>query len=604
MSSKHLLEKTDEDDHTDDRTSFDDSAYNHSCPSCQRYSRIRRHATLASIILVPLLLALLLTLVAINLSETHALALQPQTEKKVYGHDRRYMSLAKEYDPLWALDAIGRGAISLPLTPSSTEPLPGLIGMFHQLHCLAGIRHALQRAKAGEDIGINDDDDGHWPHCFHYLREAILCAADDTVERQRFMNGSIGTEWINGQWDVRTCGGIQSPSTRLYRELKTQTQTQTMASNMAPELKIARIDVYQVDLGYSGDVYRLSGGRELSSFDATIVRVTTQTGIEGFGESTPFGSTYIAAHPLGIRAAIAELAPKLIGLDPRRTDRINDVMDANLTGHESAKSAIDLACWDVFGKSVGLPVCELLGGRTDAKLPIICSLSAGSPDDIGKELASFRSRGYTCFSVKISGKDPAEDVERVKTALSNRRPGDFYTIDANGGMTVEGALRMLRLMPPDLDFVLEQPCGTWRECLSLRRRTNIPIIFDELATTEASLLQMIRDDAAEGISMKIAKCGGLTKARRARDICVAAGYTIGVFDSAGSDIAFAAIVHLAQTVPDRLLHCVFECREMSTGKTADGEYEHREGRIQAPSTPGLGITPRMDVLGEPVASYE
>ncbi|KAF2171607.1 hypothetical protein M409DRAFT_63249 [Zasmidium cellare ATCC 36951] len=376
-----------------------------------------------------------------------------------------------------------------------------------------------------------------------------------------------------------------------------------MASKKASDLKIARIDVYQVDLGYSGEVYRLSGGRELSSFDATIVRITTQTGIEGWGESTPFGSTYIAAHPLGIRAAIAELAPKLIGLDPRRTDRIDDVMDANLVGHESAKSALNVACWDIFGKSVGLPVCELLGGRTDAQMPIICSLSAGSPQEIGEELASFRSRGYTAFSVKIGGKDPAEDVERMKTALSGRKPGDFYTIDANGGMTVEGALRMLRLIPQDLDFVLEQPCGTWRECLALRRRTNVPIIFDELATNEASLIQIIRDDAAEGISMKIAKCGGLTKARRQRDLCVAAGYTIGVFDSAGSDIAFAAIVHLAQTVPERFLHCVFECREMSTGKTADGEYTHGGGRIRAPDAPGLGVTPRMDVLGEPVASY-
>ncbi|KAK4952116.1 hypothetical protein LTR10_010036 [Elasticomyces elasticus] len=372
----------------------------------------------------------------------------------------------------------------------------------------------------------------------------------------------------------------------------------------AADLEIARIDVYQVDLGYSGGVYRLSGGRELSSFDATIVRITTQTGIEGWGESTPFGSTYIAAHALGIRAAIAELAPHLIGLDPRRVDRVNDAMDAHLVGHESAKSALDLACWDIFGKSVGLPVCELLGGRTDVKLPIICSLSAGSPQEIKDEVAKFRSRGYTCFSVKVAAShDPALDVERVKVALDDRQPGDFFVVDANGGMTVEGALRMLKLMPPTLDFVLEQPCATWRECVALRRRTTVPIVFDELALNDASLIQMIKDDVAEGISIKIAKSGGLTKARRARDICIAAGYTMCVMESAGSDIAFAAVVHLGQTVPRRLLHCVFECREMSTGKTADGDYTHSEGFIKAPKTAGLGVTPRMDVLGKPVASY-
>lgn len=373
---------------------------------------------------------------------------------------------------------------------------------------------------------------------------------------------------------------------------------------IATDLEIARIDVYQVDLSYSGGVYRLSGDRELRSFDATVVRITTQNGIKGWGESTPFGSTYIAAHALGIRAAIAELATKLIGLDPRRTDRVNEVMDAHLVGHESAKSALDLACWDIFGKSVGLPVCELLGGRTDAKLPIMCSLSAGTPQEIKDEVADFRSRGYTAYSVKIAASpDPALDVERVKTALDDRRPGDFYTVDANGGLTVEGALRMLKLMPPNLDFVLEQPCATWRDCVALRRRTTVPIVFDELALSDASLIQMIKDDVAEGVSLKIAKSGGLTKARRARDICLAAGYTMSVMEPAGSDIAFAAIVHLGQTIPRRFLHGIFECRDMSTGKIADGDYTHREGFIRAPRTAGLGVTPRMDVLGEPVASY-
>ena len=129
------------------------------------------------------------------------------------------------------------------------------------------------------------------------------------------------------------------------------------------DIRIARIDVFQVDLPYAGGVYRLSGGREYTGFDATIVRLGTDTGIEGWGESTPFGSTYIASHALGVRAGIAEIAPHLIGLDPRRVDRINDVMDAALVGHEHAKTALDVACWDVFGKSVGLPVCDLLGGR-------------------------------------------------------------------------------------------------------------------------------------------------------------------------------------------------------------------------------------------------
>ncbi|MBB3649961.1 L-alanine-DL-glutamate epimerase-like enolase superfamily enzyme [Rhizobium sp. BK619] len=368
------------------------------------------------------------------------------------------------------------------------------------------------------------------------------------------------------------------------------------------ELKIEKIDVFQVDLPYRGGVYRLSGGREYRSFDATIVRITTQNGLEGWGESTPFGSTYIASHALGVRAGIAEIAPSLIGLDPRRVDRVNDAMDNALLGHLHAKTALDVACWDLFGKSVGLPVCELLGGRTDVQMPVISSIYMGDPDDMRRRVAEHRQLGYLAHSVKI-GDEPAVDAARIAASLADKRPGEFFIVDANGGMTVETALRMLRLLPAGLDFVLEAPCATWRECMSLRRRTDVPIIFDELATDDAAIAQLVSDDAAEGIGLKISKNGGLTRGRRHRDISVAAGYTVSVQETAGSDVAFAAIVHLGQTVPEKNLRCVLECRDIVKLKTADGDFTVRNGRVTAPTAPGLGITPRLEALGDPVASH-
>jgi L-alanine-DL-glutamate epimerase-like enolase superfamily enzyme len=368
------------------------------------------------------------------------------------------------------------------------------------------------------------------------------------------------------------------------------------------DLSIARIDVFQVTLPYSHGVYVLSGGREYRSFDATFVRITTQNGIDGWGESTPFGSTYVASHALGVRAGIAEIAPKLIGLDPRRVDRINEAMDEALLGHEHAKTAIDVACWDVFGKSVGMPVCDLLGGRTSVKLPIISSIFVGEPEEMRARVAEHRQHSYIGQSVKIGG-EPVADAARITASLADKQPGEFFLVDANGGLTVETALRMLRLVPDGLDFVLEAPCATWRECVSLRRRTNVPIYFDELATTDASIVQLVADDAVEGIGMKISKNGGLTKCRRQRDICLSAGYSITVQDTAGSDISFAAIVHMGQTIPEKYLRCILETRDMVTVKTADGPFEIVEGRLSAPNLPGLGVTPRLDVMGDPVASY-
>lgn len=367
-------------------------------------------------------------------------------------------------------------------------------------------------------------------------------------------------------------------------------------------MKIEQIDVFQIDLPYSGGVYLLSGGREYRSFDATIVRISTDTGIEGWGESTPFGATYIGAHARGVRSGIEEIAPSLLGLDPRRSDRINDAMDSALVAHEHAKTALDVACWDIFGKSVDLPVCELLGGRTDVRMPVISSIYAGDPEDMRRRVAEHRAAGYTSHSVKI-GDDPMLDAARIQASLADRRAGEYFIVDANGGMTPEMALRMLRLLPPGLDFVLEAPCASWRECLSLRRRSDVPMIWDELAISDSSIVQLIAEDAAEGIGLKISKNGGLTRCRRQRDICIAAGFTISVQETTGSDIAFAAIVHMGQTVPKRLLRCVLESRDMVSLRTADGDFPVTDGHVVAPCTPGLGITPRLDVLGKPIATY-
>jgi L-alanine-DL-glutamate epimerase-like enolase superfamily enzyme len=337
-------------------------------------------------------------------------------------------------------------------------------------------------------------------------------------------------------------------------------------------MRITSICVFQVDLPFAGRVYRLSGGREYRSFDATVVRVETDAGVEGWGESTPFGSNYIAAHARGVRAGIAELAPALIGLDPRRVDRINDVMDDLLVGHAHAKSPVDVACWDILGKSAGLAVCELLGGRTDVKMPVMSSIYAGAPEDMRRRVAEHRQLGYLGHSVKI-GDDPALDAARIEASLADKRPGEFFIVDANGGMTVETALRLLRLLPAGLDFVLEAPCASWRECVSLRRRTDVPIMWDELAASDSSVAQLVADDAAEGINLKISKNGGLTACRRQRDACIAAGLTMSVQDTTGSDIAFAAIVHMGQTIPKKFLRCVLESRDMVSIKTADGIFQ-------------------------------
>ncbi len=372
-------------------------------------------------------------------------------------------------------------------------------------------------------------------------------------------------------------------------------------------MKIAKIDLYQVDLPYAGGTYELSGGRTFTSFDASIVRITSDTGLEGWGESTPFGSTYIAAHARGARAGIAEIAPHLLGCDPREVDRINDAMDEALTGHNHAKAALDVACWDLFGKSTGLPVSTLLGGATGRPLPVISSIYAGTPDDMRARVAEHRTRGYRGHSIKVGASEaeggPALDADRIAASLADRKPGEYFIVDANGGLVPESALRMLGALPAGLDFVLEAPCATWRETISLRRRCHVPIILDELAQLDEDLAMLIANDVADGVGLKITKAGGLTHGRRQRDICRAAGLTMSVQDTVGSALAFAAIVHLGSTVPTRLLRCVLDTRDMVRFDIGSLDVPIRDGGVLPPDLPGLGLAVDCDALGDPVASW-
>ena len=372
-------------------------------------------------------------------------------------------------------------------------------------------------------------------------------------------------------------------------------------------MKIARIDVHRAELAYAGGVYRLSGGREYRSFDATIIAIHCDDGTVGWGESTPFGSTYIAAHGDGVRSAIGLLAPAVIGLDPRCHDRIQDAMDSALTGHAAAKAAIDVACWDAHGKAAELPVCDLLGGRIAEPVPVISSIGSDTPEAMRASVARHRKAGFRGHSVKIGAAEgeggPALDAERITACLADRRPGEWFLADANGGMTPETVLRMLAHLPDSTDIVIEAPCESWRETLSLRARCHLPILLDELIQNDADLVHAIATDACDGVGLKIGKQGGLTASQRQRAIAAAAGLVMSVQDTTGSEIAFAAILHLAQSTPRHLLRCALDSRSMVSTRIAAFDAPVIDGGVHAPASAGLGVTPDPAALGAPVAVF-
>jgi L-alanine-DL-glutamate epimerase-like enolase superfamily enzyme len=366
-------------------------------------------------------------------------------------------------------------------------------------------------------------------------------------------------------------------------------------------MRISLIEVYQVDLPLHEGSYKWSGGKSVQIFDSTIVRIATDAGIVGHGEVCPLGPFYLPSYARGVRAGIEELAPHILGTDPTQLARLNLVMDRALKGHPYVKSAIDMACWDILGQASGQPVCHLLGGRYGDDFPLYRAISQEAPEIMAERVRGYRQEGYRKFQLKV-GADPETDVRRIREVATILEEGDVLIADANTGWLMKDAARVVRAVR-DLDVYIEQPCASYEECLSIRRRTDHPFVLDESIDGLGPLLRGHADMAMDAVNLKISKFGGLTKTRLARDLCVELGIAMTIEDSWGGDITTAAIAHLAHSTPPDFLFTATDFNSYVTVSTAEGAPQRAGGRMAASLEPGLGVEPRADVLGDPLSRF-
>ena len=366
-------------------------------------------------------------------------------------------------------------------------------------------------------------------------------------------------------------------------------------------MRISAVRVYQVDLPLVEGRYSWSEGKFVEVFDSTVVELMTDDGLAGYGEVCPLGPFYLPAFGGGARAGIAELAPSLIGLDPNAIGPINQHMDAALLGHHYVKSAIDIACWDLLGKACAKSVCELMGGKFGERVALYRAISQRPADEMADNVAEYRKEGYTKFQLKVGGL-PTEDVARIHAVADVLTQGETLVADANTGWRVDDAIRVANAVK-DRDVYIEQPCRSYEHCLSIRRRTSLPFILDENIDSIDALLRGHRDSAMDVINLKIAKVGGLTRARHIRDICASLNIPMTIEDSWGGDITTAAIAHLAHSTPETLRFSSTDFNSYVTVQNATGAPTRIAGHMVAPDEPGLGIEPSWDALGKPVAEY-
>ncbi len=367
-------------------------------------------------------------------------------------------------------------------------------------------------------------------------------------------------------------------------------------------MRITKIRAYRVELPLHEGSYSWSGGKSVTVFDSTIVAIETDAGITGYGECCPLGPFYLPAYAEGVRAGVTQLGRHLIGEDPTQLTKLNLTMDAALLGHPYVKSAIDIACWDILGQATGQSVCVLLGGRYGDDVVLYRAISQQAPADMAGKVAGYRAEGYRRFQLKVGGEADV-DIERIHAVAAKLEPGDRLIADANTGWLMHDALRVVRAVR-DVDVYIEQPCRSYDECLTVRRHTDHPFVLDESVDSLDMLLRGHADRAMDVVNIKISKFGGLTKARQARDLCASLGVAMTIEDSWGGDITTAAIAHLAHSTPTQLLFTSTDFNSYVTVSTADGAPQRKQGRMAASTEPGLGIRPKMDVLGPPVVEID
>jgi cis-L-3-hydroxyproline dehydratase len=367
-------------------------------------------------------------------------------------------------------------------------------------------------------------------------------------------------------------------------------------------MKITRLDVYQLTYRLHETRYAWSGGNSVSAFTTTVVKVTTDEGLCGFGEVCPLGMHYMEAHPAGVPAGVADLGPVLIGQDPTRLTALNALMDQTMAGHRYVKSPIDIACWDILGQVAGLPVASLLGGRLVDDYPLYRAISQGPAAEMRDSVARYREEGYRKFQLKV-GSDPDEDIARVTSVLGVIEPGDVLVADANTGWLPHQAIRVVNALR-DRDYYVEQPCATLAECLVVRDHAPQPMVIDELITGVEPFLEAHRQRAMDVINIKISRVGGLTKAAQIRDLCQRLGIVMTIEDSWGGDLATTAIAHLAgSTLPTHLFTST-DFNSYVDVTLADDTPRRKAGRLAVPSAPGLGIHVDEKRLGPAIVSVK
>ena len=356
-------------------------------------------------------------------------------------------------------------------------------------------------------------------------------------------------------------------------------------------MKITRIRLWHIPLT-SHATYYMADGKTCDTVETVVLALDTDTGHTGWGEVCPIPH-YLPAYARGVAPAIENMAPLILGTNPIGPEALIATLDAHLPDHRFAKSAIDIALWDLTAQAANLPLHALLGGQRQATLPLYHSITCTDPDEMVRIARDAQASGITQFQAKLGAdNDPMVDIERLTKLRDAIGPGPLLYGDWNCGADRLSATRVGRAVA-HLDVMLEQPCATIENCAAVRDATGLPMKMDELAHDTASLLASHNAHCLDAVALKLSKFGGLSKTRAARDLCLHLGARMCIECTWGSDIVTAAALHLAAATDPKYLLNTCDLSGYVAPRLAPDAPTRQNGRIAPPTGPGLGIRPDL-----------
>jgi muconate cycloisomerase len=347
--------------------------------------------------------------------------------------------------------------------------------------------------------------------------------------------------------------------------------------------------------------YRMAG-METGGADyfGIVTDLKTRDGVHGVSEIFVTPGWYAPDTPDGTIGAIKKFfAPALVGRSVFDTEAINVELDRLWMGNLFAKAAIEMAVHDAAAKTLGRPLCDLLGGRLRDRFEVVGGIGLETPEAMASQAVEFTERGFQTIKLKIGAPgNPQLDIDRVSAVREAIGPKLKIRIDANGVFEAPDAIALIRKMEAfDLDHV-EQPVAYNRinAMADIRQAIGVRLMADESVHTVDDALRVVTAKAADVVKIKIAKCGGFRRSRQIADLCAAAGVETVIGQGIGTGLQALAELHLACATSAITPAGEFIGPDKLAADIADTPMVLEGGTALLPSEPGLGTGLNRDAL--------